>query len=303
VPSAVPTPRGTPPRDIALPSPTSKHLLIFLGSGFPTFARNCPHPEKPGDIKQWKLEHCAVPPWGRRALAAPNVRRGPTPRGQSSAEVLRLRHFANPRSGWPVEPSTATLWTRPTIATVLARRLGGRTLTAGRKAATWLAPGIILGNHESPPPSRSCRPTSGLAIVPMCLLQAHSAALRPRILYGPFRPGAWFLRDYHCGSLPFALARFVNRNSRTGYKVVRVKLPARKATVNYEAFSRLPFVADTQIVWGRPVGVGGRAVTAAPSSYRGRQPARSGSSSPHAKKKKKKKKKKIDGSHRPLPRG
>jgi glucose/arabinose dehydrogenase len=45
-----------------------------------------------------------------------------------------------------------------------------------------------------------------------------------------------------------------NRSTRTGYKLIRIRLNKGVATGQYDDFMT-GFVADDQTVWGRPVGV------------------------------------------------
>jgi glucose/arabinose dehydrogenase len=84
------------------------------------------------------------------------------------------------------------------------------------------------------------------------LLQAHSAALG--IAFYTATAGASLFPAPYRGELFVALHGSWNRNSRTGYKVVRVKLQNGKPTGEYEDFLT-GFVADGRGVWGRPVGV------------------------------------------------
>ncbi|HTF43047.1 MAG TPA: hypothetical protein VK641_04060, partial [Terriglobales bacterium] len=113
-------------------------------------------------------------------------------------------------------------------------------------------PWYYLGSHEDPR-HKGVRPDlAGQATVPDVLLQAHSAALGLAFYTAEAGPSV-FPADYR-GDLFVALHGSWNRNSRTGYTVVRVKLQAGKPTGEYEDFLT-GFVADGRSVWGRPVGV------------------------------------------------
>jgi len=79
-------------------------------------------------------------------------------------------------------------------------------------------------------------------------IQAHSAKLGI-----VFYDGNQFPAEYR-GDAFVTLHGSWNRETRTGYKVVRVIVRDGRATGVYEDFLT-GFVADANSVWGRPVGV------------------------------------------------
>jgi glucose/arabinose dehydrogenase len=89
--------------------------------------------------------------------------------------------------------------------------------------------------------------------VPDGLIQAHSARLQIA-----FYEGNNFPANYK-GSAFVTLHGSWNRGQRTGYKVVRLLFGSTgKPTGEYEDFMTGMVISDKQ-VWGRPVGVVGRA--------------------------------------------
>ena len=84
-------------------------------------------------------------------------------------------------------------------------------------------------------------------------IQPHSAALQLAFYPQDARgPGA-FPAEYR-GDVFVTLHGSWNREMRTGYKVVRLKLKDGVPTGDYEDFLT-GFVSDPKHVWGRPVGV------------------------------------------------
>ncbi|MEI9998179.1 MAG: hypothetical protein WDO13_02905 [Verrucomicrobiota bacterium] len=89
--------------------------------------------------------------------------------------------------------------------------------------------------------------------MPDVLIQAHSASLEMTFYNRDQRPGALFPPEYR-GDAFAALHGSWNRNSRTGYKIVRVRLNKGVPTGEYDDFLTASGV-DDRSVWGRPVGV------------------------------------------------
>ena len=82
-------------------------------------------------------------------------------------------------------------------------------------------------------------------------MQAHSAALQ--IAFYTATTGASAFPAEYRGDLFAAFHGSWNRTSRTGYKVVRVRLDHGVPTGDYEDFLT-GFVVDAHSVWGWPVG-------------------------------------------------
>ena len=114
-------------------------------------------------------------------------------------------------------------------------------------------PWRYMGDHEDPRLKGQRPDLAGKVINPDVPLQAHSAALGlvfyPKDQGGP----AAFPSDYR-GDAFVALHGSWNRQLRTGYKVVRLKLDNGVPTGAYEDFLT-GFVVDGKQGWARPVGV------------------------------------------------
>ena len=87
--------------------------------------------------------------------------------------------------------------------------------------------------------------------IPDVMVQSHSASLE-MCFYNSSGPSA-FPAEYQ-GDAFAAFHGSWNRSSRTGYKVVRIRLDHGIPTGEYQDFLT-GFVVDNRSVWGRPVGV------------------------------------------------
>ena len=110
----------------------------------------------------------------------------------------------------------------------------------------------IRDSHEDPRHAGERPDLAGKAIVPDVPVQSHSASLE-MTFYTATEGVAAFPADYR-GDIFAAFHGSWNRNTRTGYKVVRVRRHNGVATGEYDDFL-IGFVVDNKSVWGRPVGV------------------------------------------------
>ncbi len=111
-------------------------------------------------------------------------------------------------------------------------------------------PWFYIGNHADPKHKGKHTDLAGKVVIPDVLVQAHSASLQLC-----FYNGSQFPTQFR-GDIFAALHGSWNRNKRTGYKIVRVRLDhsTGKALGEYEDFVT-GFVAPNGNVWGRPVGI------------------------------------------------
>jgi hypothetical protein len=109
-------------------------------------------------------------------------------------------------------------------------------------------PWYYLGAHEDPRHAGARKDLAAAAILPDVLLQPHSAPLQLAFYHGTMFPP-----EYQ-GSAFVALHGSWNRESRTGYKVVRILMRDGAPTGEYEDFMT-GFVIDDDKVWARPVGI------------------------------------------------
>lgn len=245
VPRLSDTTNGHTTRDIAF-SPDGKRLFISVGSAS-NFAEGAPK-KTPEEIRAWEAEH------GRGAAWGPEFRRAAVlvtdPEGKQPLKIFATG-IRNP-VGLAIEPVTGNLWTSTNERDGLGDDLVPDYVTSVKEGGFYGWPWYYIGNHEEPRLAGLRPDLAGQAIVPDVLLQAHSAALE--IAFYTATTGSSLFPAEYRGDLFVALHGSWNRNSRTGYKVVRVKLQNGKPTGHYDDFLT-GFVADGRSVWGRPVGV------------------------------------------------
>jgi len=236
---------GHSTRDVAF-SLDGKRLFISVGS-----ASNVAEKlgaKTPEEIRQWEAEHGRGAAWGYETNRADILVTDPTGRQPLHAFATGIRNGV----GLAVDPATGALWTSTNERDGLGDDLVPDYITRVQEGGYYGWPWYYLGNHEDPR-HRGVRPDlAGAAIVPDVLVQAHSASLQ-MTFYPTNAGGAAFPAEYH-GDIFAALHGSWNRHSRTGYKVVRVRLEHGVPTGAYEDFLT-GFVVDADNVWGRPVGV------------------------------------------------
>lgn len=236
---------GHSTRDIAF-SPDGKRLFISVGSGS-NVAENLPD-KTPDEIKAWEKETAFGAAWGPESHRANVLVTSPDGREPLKIFATGTR---NPVS-LAIEPITGDLWTSANERDGLGDDLVPDYVTRLKEGAYYGWPWYYLGNHEDPR-LKGLRPDlAGKATVPDVLIQAHSAALG--ITFYTAKDGASLFPAEYRGDLFVALHGSWNRNSRTGYCVIRVRLHHGQPTGEYEDFLT-GFVADGRSVWGRPVGV------------------------------------------------
>jgi glucose/arabinose dehydrogenase len=245
VPKLSETSNGHTTRDIVF-SKDGKRLFISVGSSG-NLAEGM-SAKTPDEIKQWEKESAFGAAWGADAHRA-NV----LVTSSDGQEPIRIfaTGIRNP-VGFAIDPVTGDLWTSTNERDGLGDDLVPDYVTQVREGAYYGWPWYYLGNHEDPRLSGARPDLAGKAIVPDVLLQAHSAALGIAFYTADAGPSV-FPAAYR-GDLFVAMHGSWNRNSRTGYKVARVKFQNGKPTGEYEDFLT-GFVVDRRSVWGCPVGV------------------------------------------------
>jgi glucose/arabinose dehydrogenase/cytochrome c2 len=245
VPKLAETTNGHTTRDIAF-SKDGKRLFISVGSGS-NVAENI-STKAPDEIKQWETANALGAAWGSEAHRANVLVTSPDGREPIRIFATGIR---NP-VGLAIEPVTGDLWTSTNERDGLGDDLVPDYVTRVKEGSYYGWPWYYMGNHEDPRLKGARPDLAGKATVPDVLLQAHSAALG--IAFYTAEAGSSVFPAPYRGQLFVALHGSWNRNSRTGYKVVRVKLQNGKPTGEYEDFLT-GFVASGGSVWGRPVGV------------------------------------------------
>ena len=208
--------------------------------------------EMPGktveEAQAWDSERHAVgAAWGPEANRADILRF--TPDGKDEALVATgVRNCVTLR----VEPVKGVPWCVVNERDSLGDNLPFDYATSIKSSAFYGWPWYYLGDHVDSRP-KSARPDlAGKAVIPDVLIQAHSAPLG-LTFYTATRGPALFPATYR-GDAFVALHGSWNRKSRTGYKVVRVKMHNGVADGTYEDVLT-GFVVNDRTVWGRPVGV------------------------------------------------
>jgi glucose/arabinose dehydrogenase len=245
VPQLSQTSGGHTTRDIAF-SKDGKRLFISVGS-----SGNLPgglQAKSQDELKQWETASALGAVWGGDTHRA-NVL-VTSPDGHEPVKIFATG-IRNPVS-LAIEPATGDLWTSTNERDGLGDNLVPDYVTRVRESGYYGWPWYYLGNHEEPRLKGARPDLAGKATVPDVLLQAHSAALG--IAFYTATAGSSVFPAEYRGDLFVALHGSWNRNSRTGYKVVRAKLLNGVPTGDYEDFLT-GFVAPGVNVWGRPVGV------------------------------------------------
>lgn len=245
VPKLSDTTNGHTTRDIAF-SKDGKRLFISVGSG--SNVADGMKAKSPDEIKQWETENALGAAWGAETHRA-NVL-VTSPDGKEPVKIFATG-IRNP-VGLGIEPITGDLWTSTNERDGLGDDLVPDYVTRVKEGGYYGWPWYYMGKNEDPRLKDARPDLAGKAIVPDVLLQAHSAALG--IAFYTATAGPAVFPESYRGDLFVALHGSWNRNSRTGYKVIRVKLENGKPTGSYEDFLT-GFVADARGVWGRPVGV------------------------------------------------
>jgi glucose/arabinose dehydrogenase len=154
--------------------------------------------------------------------------------------------------GIAVNPETGDLWSSTNERDGLGDNLVPDYITRVKEGGFYGWPWYYMGNDRDPRHPGERPDLAGQAIVPDVLLQSHSAPLE-MCFYTASKGAAAFPAEYR-GDAFAAFHGSWNRSSRTGYKVVRVRLDHGVPTGEYDDFLT-GFVVDNRSVWGRPVGV------------------------------------------------
>lgn len=109
-------------------------------------------------------------------------------------------------------------------------------------------PWFYIGNHPDPRHKGAHPELASKVALPDVLIQPHSAPLGLTIY-----DGGQFPASYR-GDVFVALHGSWNRDKRTGYKLIRVRMANGVPTGSYEDFVT-GFLTEDGKVWGRPVGV------------------------------------------------
>ena len=236
---------GHSTRDVAF-SRDGKRMFISVGSG--SNVAEGMSKKTPAETQLWEKEHGLGAAWDGETDRADILVTDPQ-------GLQPLRTFATGIRngvGLSVNGETGDLWVSTNERDGLGDDLVPDYITRVTEGGYYGWPWYYLGNHEDPRHAGERPDLAGRAIVPDVLFQAHSASLE-NVFYTATNGVAAFPADYN-GDAFVALHGSWNRSSRTGYKVVRVRVNHGVPTGEYDDFLT-GFVVDNRSVWGRPVGV------------------------------------------------
>lgn len=151
--------------------------------------------------------------------------------------------------GIAVHPKTGELWASVNERDELGNNLPPDYITHVQEGGFYGWPYYYIGPNQDPRHKGKHPELKDKVIVPDVLVQPHNASLEMT-----FYDGKQFPAEYH-GNIFAAQHGSWNKEARTGYEVIRVRLNAQgRATGEYEDFLT-GFVTEDGKVWGRPVGV------------------------------------------------
>ena len=227
-------------RDLAV-APDGGRLFVAVGSA--SNVADGMTSRSAEDIRSLEATHGRGAAWGSEENRA--VVRAFDPEGR------QIRNYATGLrncSGLAIQTGTSSLWCVVNERDRLGDNVPPDYVTRVQQDAFYGWPWYYIGANEDPR-LRGARPDLRNGVtVPDVLIQAHSATLGI-----VFYDGNQFPTEYR-GDAFVTLHGSWNRETRTGYKVVRLMMRDGRATGVYEDFLT-GFVADNNSVWARPVGV------------------------------------------------
>jgi hypothetical protein len=151
-------------------------------------------------------------------------------------------------SGMAMQPDTDTLWCTGNERDHLGSNLVPDYLTTVQEGGFYGWPWYYTGGNEDPAHAGERPDLKDKVLVPDVLIQPHSSTMQIA-----FYDTDAFPAEYR-GDAFATLRGSWNREDRTGYKVVRVRMKDGKPTGVYEDFMT-GFVLNKDTVWGRPTGI------------------------------------------------
>ncbi len=236
---------GHTTRDIAF-SPDATRMYISVGSG----SNDAEHmPKKTvADAQAFEAQKGLGAAWGSETDRADVLVFTPQG-GPPKIFATGIRNCV----GLAMNPSSHDLWCATNERDGLGDNLVPDYVTRVKAGGWYGWPWYYMGGAEDPRHKGERPDLAGKVITPDVPVQPHSAALE-LTFYPQGAAGPSAFPTAYDGDAFVAFHGSWNRQLRTGYKVVRVKLKAGVPTGDYEDFLT-GFVLDADRVWGRPVGV------------------------------------------------
>lgn len=231
-------------RDVAF-SADGKTMFYSVGSGSNVGLDMTMETKPEGDLEAWIKDHPLGVAWGGEERRADVLAFDPDGKNERYFGT-GLRNCA----GMTVQPATGDLWCVVNERDELGDNVPFDYATSVKDGAFYGWPWYYIGDNPDPRWKDTPRDDlKGQVTVPDVLFQAHSAPLNITF----YNSDAWGA-DYK-GDAFVAMHGSWNRDTRTGYKVVKLDFDeSGKPTGEYEDFMT-GFVIDATNVWGRPVGV------------------------------------------------
>jgi glucose/arabinose dehydrogenase len=236
---------GHSTRDVAF-SLDGKRMFISVGSG--SNVAESMDKKDPEAISRWEAEHGQGAGWDSETDRADILVTDPEGHEPLHTFATGIRNGV----GIAVDPQTGELWASTNERDGLGDDLVPDYVTRVKAGGFYGWPWYYMGGHEDPRHAGERPDLAGKTLTPDVLLQSHTAPLE-MCFYTATTGVAAFPAEYR-GDVFVASHGSWNRSSRTGYKVMRVRLEHGVPTGEYVDFLT-GFVVNDRSVWGRPVGV------------------------------------------------
>ena len=237
---------GHSTRDVAF-SLDDKRMFISVGSG--SNVADGMSKKNPDEVRQWEADHGFGAAWDGETNRADILVTDPEGKQPLHTFATGIRNGV----GITVNPETGDLWTSVNERDDLGDDLVPDYITRVKEGGFYGWPWYYMGSIEDPRHAGERPDLAGHVLVPDVLLQSHSASLE-MTFYPTAAKGVSAFPAEYAGDAFAAEHGSWNRSSRTGYKVIRVRLDHGVPTGEYDDFLT-GFVVDNRSVWGRPVGV------------------------------------------------
>jgi hypothetical protein len=239
----LPSGGGHSTRDIAF-SADGARLFVSVGSGS-NVAENMPK-KSPDELQTWRDEHAVGAAWDQEQDRAAVLVRAVNSDAPLTVYATGLRNCVS----LTVQPGTGDLWCTVNERDLLGDNLVPDYSTRVREGGFYGWPWYYLGAHEDPRLKGDRPDLIDKVTVPDVLYQAHSAALN--LTFYLASSGKFAFPAQYVGDGFAVFHGSWNRSTRTGHKIVRVRMKHGVPTGEYEDFLT-GFVVDDAHAWARPV--------------------------------------------------
>jgi len=245
VPQLAPTGDGHYSRDLVF-SPDGRRMFVSVGSKS-NVAEDMPK-KTAAEITTWEAEHGLGATWGDETNRADVLVFEVGSDAPGKVFATGIRNCV----GLTIQPGSGDLWCTVNERDGLGDDLVPDYSTRVREGGFYGWPWYYMGDHEDPRLAGERPDLAGKTIAPDVPYQAHSAAVG-LAFYTATEGRSAFPSDY-VGDAFAVLHGSWNRQSRTGYKLVRVLMSNGVPTGEYEDFM-VGFITEDDQPWGRPASV------------------------------------------------